>query len=302
MTLADAIDEFLTSYSIRMEHSPRTVRAYAVDLRQFADYVGAAAPIESCDFKVVEGWLIRLLDAGRSGATRRRKLASVRLLFKYCVRGGSLVRSPVDMVRVSIPRGRKLPRSIELNEARALLAVARAHLRAEVSSVARRRDVAIVEVLLSTGIRVGELVGLRRSDLLNGGRALMIRGKGNRERLAFLPDESSRRALAVHVARSSATSSDRLFLNARGKPISTQGVAYVIRRLCAAADIQRHVTPHMLRHTAATLLLMNGADIRIVQEFLGHASISTTELYTRLSPNLFQKALERHHHGNLLSG
>jgi integrase/recombinase XerD len=130
----------------------------------------------------------------------------------------------------------------------------------------------------------------------------MIRGKGNRERLAFLPDESSRRALAVHVARSSATSSDRLFLNARGKPISTQGVAYVIRRLCAAADIQRHVTPHMLRHTAATLLLMNGADIRIVQEFLGHASISTTELYTRLSPNLFQKALERHHHGNLLSG
>lgn len=181
--------------------------------------------------------------------------------------------------------------------------------RTEVGSLPRRplqefngkllaiRNWAIIELLFATGIRVGEATALLLEDLTLDQRTLLIRGKGGRQRLALLIEETSFQAVSLyHQHRLALAASTRAFLlNRRHGPLSSQGVATVLRDLTRAAGIQRHITPHMLRHTAATFLLHNGADLRIVQEFLGHASITTTQRYTHVSRAHLQAALRRCH-------
>jgi site-specific recombinase XerD len=159
------------------------------------------------------------------------------------------------------------------------------------------RNLAIIEVMFATGLRVGELVSLSLNDFRPMERSLLIHGKGRRERLAFFVEPHSYERITAYVAArvSIATGSSALFVNASGTAISTQTVANVIRSLCVAAGVTKRVTPHTFRHTVATLLLRNGADLRVVQEILGHASITMTQRYTHVAKEHVRGALERHH-------
>jgi integrase/recombinase XerD len=164
------------------------------------------------------------------------------------------------------------------------------------------RNLALVDLLFATGIRVGEASALDVEDFLVAESVFRVQGKGGRPRLAFVVDEQTVRIQREHVETRSGvvTGSPALFLNASGERLSTQGMANIIAQFRNEAGIKRHVTPHMLRHTVATLLLRNGVDIRVVQEFLGHASIATTQRYTHIAKEHLIGVLRKHHPSLLL--
>jgi integrase/recombinase XerD len=159
------------------------------------------------------------------------------------------------------------------------------------------RNLALVDILFATGIRVGEAASLDINDFSQKDGMFRIKGKGGRDRVGFAVDEKSLKIQKDHLkARVGKESkSSALFLNRTGNRLSTQGITNVIARLCREGGIEKHVTPHMLRHTVATLLLRNGVDIRVVQEFLGHASIATTQRYTHISKEHLISVLKRSH-------
>jgi site-specific recombinase XerD len=159
------------------------------------------------------------------------------------------------------------------------------------------RDLALVDLLFATGIRVGEASALDARDFFVREAVFRVQGKGGRDRLAFIVDEDTVSIQRAHfeARRSIETESQALFINASSCRLSTQGITNVIARLRRDARIKRHVTPHMLRHTVATLLLRNDVDIRVVQEFLGHASIATTQRYTHITKEHMVRVLRKRH-------
>jgi site-specific recombinase XerD len=213
-------------------------------------------------------------------------------------------------VQLSIGRIEQLPRTLTAKEMRSLLAQARrnhAASRKEKSKTQNEdadgayyralRNLALVDLLFATGMRVGEVSALDTKDFLQQEAMFRVQGKGGRDRLAFAVDDTTLQIQREHLqARTKiSTTSAALFLNASGSRLSTQGIANVIAQLREQAGIERHVTPHMLRHTVATLLLRNGVDIRIVQEFLGHASIATTQRYTHITKEHMIAVLRKRH-------
>lgn len=296
MGIDRAIAQFLSGYFSTNERSRKTVTAYALDLRQFRAFLPRRATIGSIEPERIEQWAAKLKSDGYAVASIRRKLASVRCLFSYWVRRRTIRFSPMSGLRVELAANRTLPNFLTLDEVAAILAEAARACRGS-DDFAGVRNLAIVEVMFATGMRVGELVSLRAADLSPLDRSVLIRGKGRRERLAFVVEPSSFRRIEHYLAlrRAASPRSDALFVNAFGDPISTQTVALLIRTLCRRAGIARRITPHTFRHTVATLLLRNGADIRVVQELLGHASITMTQRYTHVVKEQMVDVLRRCH-------
>ncbi len=178
-------------------------------------------------------------------------------------------------------------------------AISPSHNKWVASSVDYRtlRDLALIDLLFATGMRVGETSALDIRDFFVREAVFRVQGKGGRDRLAFIVDEETVCIQRAHLnARGTIkTESQALFISGLGGRLSTQGITNVIARLRREARIKRHVTPHMLRHTVATLLLRNGVDIRVVQEFLGHASIATTQRYTHITKEHMVRVLRKRH-------
>lgn len=305
MLLRKATDLFLDGYFATRERSGKTVAAYASDLAQFTQSRSAKQKLESLRPEDMEAWAQNLKERGLAPASIRRKLAVLKIFFNYWARRRVLDRSPFWLLRFDIGKTKPLTRTLSPEEMRRLLRQARR----EVGNLPRKpiedlngkflavRNWAIIELLFATGIRVGEATGLHVQDLALDQRTILIRGKGGRQRLALLTEETSFKAIAHYhrhrLALPATTSS--FLLNRRLRPLSSQGVAAILKDLTKTAGIQRHITPHMLRHTSATFLLQNGADLRIVQEFLGHASITTTQRYTHVTRTHLRATLERCH-------
>jgi len=305
MQLEKAIDLFLAGYFATCQRSPRTIRAYTIDLEQFATFLGARSNLAKIRPEALEDWAAELKEAGYASASIRRKFASLKVLFNFWVRRDVLDRSPVWKIRLDLAPERKLPKTLSLDEIQQLLR----HARSEVDrlpsprpthidqSFLALRNLTIIELLFATGIRIGELAALKTGDYRSSEQAFLIQGKGARQRIAFLPDARSQSTVKRYIDRrlSVSTDHDVLFVNSRRSPLSTQRAASVIYTLARGAEISHRVTPHMFRHTIATLLLRNGADIRVVQEFLGHSSITTTQKYTHVSKSQLQSAVETFH-------
>ena len=241
----------------------------------------------------------------------------LKVFCSYWVRKGDLKESPFWRVKLSIGRVEQLPRALTEREMRALLRrawkdytstsdirsssldILQSPFKCKTSSYDYRalRDLALIDLLFATGIRVGEVSALDVRDFFVREAAFRVQGKGGRDRLAFIVDEETVRIQSAHLEarRNIKTESPALFINASCRRLSTQGITNVIARLRRAARIKRHVTPHMLRHTVATLLLRNGLDIRVVQEFLGHASIATTQRYTHVTKEHMVRELRKRH-------
>jgi len=313
MTTTEAVEKFLPGYFGTSNRSLKTRSAYSHDLIQFRDFVGRETPLISIHPEILEAWAAHLQSHPYAIASIRRKFASVRLFFSYWVRREAISSSPMWRLRLSLGREQALPRSLSPADSRLLIEQAwrgpksnplmsRSHSN---SQFLQARDVAIVETLFATGMRVGEIVKLRISDWHPEDAHFLVRGKGGRERLAFLPDDRSLGAVTIYfgLREKGCVPTDPLFVNAMGKGISEQGVALTLGRIAKSAEIPRRVTPHMIRHTVATLLLRYGADLRIVQEVLGHASISTTQRYVHIAKDHLLETLRvRHpnHHLNVI--
>lgn len=305
MQLKRAIEQFLEGYFATCERSPKTISAYRIDLTQAIKFLGARTHVEKIAPEKLESWAQRLKDENYAPASIRRKFASLRMFFNYWLRRGLIDSSPLWRIRLDLKKARELPKVLNLDEVRSILDTARKKVGRipthPIKQIDPRflalRNLALVEVLFATGIRIGELAALRQIDYEPATVSLTIRGKGNRQRLAILPDAFCTKVLEryaasrVHVL----VDSDHLFLNRWGNALSTQGAANAIATLVHGSTVRRHVTPHMFRHTVATLLLRNGADIRVVQEFLGHASINTTQRYTHVTKEHLSNTLRAHH-------
>lgn len=305
MQLKRAVELFLEGYFSTCQRSEKTIQAYSIDLKQFREALGARTQIEKITPERLEAWAVQLREAGYASTSIRRKFATLRVFFGYWVRRQRLATSPLWHIRLDLARESVLPRVLTLAEARMLLRQAKRELgpyprRLSTTTDATflaLRNLAIVELLLATGMRIGELTLVTESDFRHDEGALLVRGKGARERLAILPDARSQRVLATYSDHRQNLGADTssYFINVFGGGLSTQGAANVVSRLAESAGITRRVTPHMLRHTVATLLLKNGADIRVVQEFLGHSSISTTQRYTHVTKEHLTSTLHAHH-------
>ncbi len=304
MEIARAIDQYLKGYFATHERSDKTSRAYRTDLRQFEAFLGKRRSLTALTPDNVEGWALELKTNGYEPTSIRRKLAALRGLCNYWTRRGTLADSPFWRLRLNLGSSRVLPKVLTADEVAALLRAVRACERAESppgaalgATFLASRDVAIVELLFATGVRVGELVAITLDDVAQDQRAIVVRGKGRRQRLAFLLEPQSCHSIREYVLARSRLKLDTraLLLNRSGGPMTTHGVSSVLHQLATRAGITRRVTPHMLRHTIATLLLRNGADLRVVQEFLGHASIVMTQRYTQVSKEQLIRSLETHH-------
>jgi site-specific recombinase XerD len=253
----------------------------------------------------IEKWAAFLKSEGYAPASLRRKLATIRVFFGFWVRRGLLQSSPFWRTRLDFGRERRVPRTLSASDAKCLVERAWSRLmsiRNDPSQGSRRdfiacRNLVIIEVLFATGMRVGELVALDLRSWHYDERWFLVDGKGLRQRLAMLPDNRSLEAMRIYLAarNSMDVGNSALLVNSRGDRLSTQGVARVVAKLAMDAGINSHITPHMLRHTVATLLLRLGADIRVVQEVLGHSSIATTQRYTHITKEHLKSMLTLHH-------
>ncbi len=304
MTITDAVQKFLEGYFGASSRSTKTRTAYTFDLGQLRDFLGPVTPFDSVAPEALEAWAGNMQSRPYAKASIRRKFAAARVFFNYWVRRGVVSSSPMWRMRLSLGKEQVLPRSLSPSDARLLIEQAwRGSSTAadRNSSLTRQflqgRDLAIVETLFATGIRVGELVKLDVSDWHHEEACCLVHGKGGRERLAFFPDDRSMRAMTsyLRMRQKLSVQTNALFVNAAGDALSEQGVALTLARIAHAARIDRKVTPHMIRHTVATLLLRYGADLRIVQEVLGHASIMTTQRYVHVAKDHLLSTLKKQH-------
>ena len=315
MLFAQAVQEFLTGYFSTHERSTKTRVAYQADLNQVVAYAPQDLELSSLSPTFVESWAADLRSREYAPASMRRKMVVLKVFCSYWLRKGELTESPFWRVKLSLGRIKQLPRALTETEMRHLLNHAKDNYRAvtvnrkgSVLSKAKSgsalirnyrglRNLALVDLLFATGMRVGEVSSLNVADFSVTESVFCVKGKGGRDRLAFVVDKQTLCIQQEHMKLRMLLDSENpaLFLNSSCQRLSTQGIANILSQFRKDAGIERHVTPHMLRHTVATLLLRNGVDIRIVQEFLGHASIATTQRYTHVSKeHLIQVLRERH--------
>lgn len=275
--MKDLVTDFLASLASDRGLAQATIAAYRTDLRSYLDHLEGVPPTE----EAVTAYLIALRQRGLSHATIARRLAAVRQFHRFLVAEGLATDDPT--IRIETPRRpRGLPKALTVAETFRILDSP------DPGEVAGRRDRALLEFMYSTGARVSETVALDEMDLdLDEGTAVLT-GKGDRQRLVPVGVPARRAIIDWAPDRStlrSARSGAAMFLSLRGRRLTRQTVWSVVRHHAERAGIPSgRVSPHVLRHSAATHMVEGGADLRTVQEILGHASISTTQIYTRVSP------------------
>jgi integrase/recombinase XerD len=285
MGVADACEAFLTYCELERHLSEHTLAAYRQDLDEFQRYVGASARVAEIAGPRLLAYAQHLKgERGLAPATVKRRLACLRAMFGWLVRRGQLAASPFSTVELRIAMPTRLPRCLGATEIAALL-------RPGLGAAPTTRLAALL--MFATGMRVSELAALRLGDLDLATGSIRILGKGSRERHVFLPDEAVAGEVRAYISqlRRTAGRNERLLVNTRGRPASAECLRTRIVALGKRAQLARRITPHMLRHSAATSLLEAGVDIRFVQRLLGHRSITTTELYTHVSDRALKVAV-----------
>jgi site-specific recombinase XerD len=292
MLLKGAAADFLRYCKIERQLSEHTLQAYEGDLDDFRRFAGAAISVDLITELTLTDYLADLLDRRKLAiATARRRFACLRAFNRRLAVLGLAV-NLFDRWRLQLPRRKRLPRALSTLEVSALFSGFAS--KQDMSTQTHRYSIA-VRLMIATGVRVGELCKIRVDDVSPDGRSMRVLGKGARDRIVYISDVILQADLSKlagwHRERGSA--SGNLFLNRRSMPMKPQSVRSELRRYSIKTRTARRITPHMLRHTAATLLIERGVDIRFVQRLLGHSSIATTEIYTHVSDEALRAILER---------
>ena len=297
------IADFLRYLWVEKNASQNTLRSYEGDLLQFLSYLTLRGdlPSASIDWKDINPLLIRsflceLISKGNMKSSVARKLASLRTFFKYLLRQGKIVSNPAQ--RVASPKlPRKLSSFLSADEATALLESA------DTPTPQGLRDRSILEVFYGGGIRLSELVGLDLSNLDMEAGLIRVLGKGGKERvvpigsyaISALRDYLARRDEFFPPAKKGERGETAVFLNRWGSRLSGRSVSQIVLKYLRKSGVSHHITPHSLRHSFATHLLDGGADLRAIQELLGHARLSTTQRYTHLSMDKIMEVYDKAH-------
>jgi integrase/recombinase XerC len=291
-TVELATDEFLRHLRER-NSSAHTIKAYASDLDVFAAYIGAR-DWKSINHIAIRGFLSHLYDKGLSKTSVARALAAVRSLYRWLAQEGVVEQNPAKLV--STPRlPKKLPRVPTIEEINSVLD----GKMPEVASFPER-DSLILELLYGCGIRNAELVGINVKDIRVSSEAILIRGKGKKER--YIPfGGSASAALAIYLPwrqklmMSRKKTNSALLVNQRGGRLTTRSVGRIVKRIAVAKGLSPDVHPHTLRHAFGTHMLEEGADLRAIQELLGHERLATTQRYTQLSVKHMMEVYDQTH-------
>lgn len=304
-TLNSAKDWFLSHCEDHRKLSPHTLKAYRYDLARFARFgtqSGDSVPIEAIDRNLVQAWLGTMTAA--SPRTVRRRLATVKSMFACLERQGIVINNQLAGMRSEVKTGISLPRTLARSTIKSLLCSTRDSAAASPVEAERKiRDTALVELLFATGMRVSEVVATNIAHIDMERRVISVQGKGNREREIPIMCDGLQDALTQYLAQrrmGDARAGDPLFLNRRGSRLSDQSIRAMLRRQGKGIGAGR-VTPHMLRHTVATLLLEDGVDLRHIQRLLGHSSITTTTIYVQVSERSQRQVLSRRHPRNKMN-
>ena len=288
------LERFHDHLSVEKGASPRTNEAYLRDVSRFAVFSatkGAAAPA-SASAKILREYVYHLKDLGLSPSSIRRNVSAVRSYFRFMLNEGELVRDPSE--RLEAPkRWRTLPEVLTVEEAARLLAAP------SLDEPLAFRDRAMLELAYGAGLRVSEWITLSTRDVQMDDHLLRVFGKGSKERLVPIGRKAIA-AVAIYVRElrprlERGQGKGILFLNARGEPLSRMGAWKILRKYVDVAGITKPVSPHTLRHSFATHLLEGGADLRAVQEMLGHADISTTQIYTHVDREYLRSVHRQFH-------
>ncbi|MGE4273588.1 MAG: tyrosine recombinase XerC [Desulfitobacterium sp.] len=274
----------------RSEH---TLIAYHNDLVQFFDFAALELSVEpeqltvdQVDIYIVRSFLGQMTDRGLERKSMARKLSALRAFFKFLCREGILQKNPVQ--RIATPKlGRKLPHFLSIEELNRLTQAP------DCTTLLGARDQVILELLYGSGLRVSELAELNRQDIEAESFLLRVRGKGNKERIIPLTRyaiEAIRNYLGMRE-----DSQEALLLNYQGTRLSVRSIRRILDHLALESGLSQHLHPHMLRHSFATHLLDGGADLRSVQELLGHAKLSSTQIYTHLTKERLREVYEQSH-------
>ena len=302
--LPELITRFLDHLRYVRHMSDHTVRNYSLDLDQFLEFITrpdsrgnpVIPPLADIDHLTIREFMVHLLRKKLSKRTVSRKISALRSFFKHLLREGVVEINPTTPV--SLPRvERKVPTCLEENQVTTLLAAP------DSDSDRGCRDRAILELLYATGVRVSELTGLNMEDIDLTEGLVRVRGKGRKERLVPF-GEHARVAISAYLevrprllvrARPGTTDGAGVFLNLRGGRLSDRSIRRIIDGYISRVAVRLHISPHTLRHSFATHLLNAGADLRVIQELLGHTSLSTTQKYTHLSIEQLMKVYRKSH-------
>ncbi|MGE5313410.1 MAG: tyrosine recombinase XerC [Acidobacteriota bacterium] len=292
------IEAFLTYLKHERRYSAHTVESYGRDLEQWEAFVGREYPdcLEEparADASMVREFLALMLEGGLARTSAARRLSALRSFFRYCVRQGALTHNP--SLRIQTPkREKRLPHYVDEVSMRAVLE------RPDRETFDGARDAAMLELFYSTGIRRAELMGLRTKDIDFSQRLIKVAGKGGKQRIVPFGTHAHE-ALSTYLRFRStlptpASAADLpLFLSRRGTRLSPSSITGIVHKHLQEATELSQKSPHVLRHTCATHLLNNGADLRVVKELLGHESLSTTQIYTHVTLERLQRVYRQAH-------
>lgn len=288
-----AIKGFKNYLRLERSLSDNTVEAYVRDIEALAHYVGDNPPPAKVEPVILSAYVRRLAVIGVSPATQSRVVSSIRGFFKYLLLEDRIDRNPAELLETPKLR-RKLPDTLSIEDIEAMIDSI------DLSDPNGERNRAIIETLYGAGLRVSELCGLKISCIHFNEGFIRVTGKGDKERLVPLGGMAAKRIKTymreVRVHRSIAKGSeDTLFLNARGRGLSRVMIFNIVKRSAVDAGIKKSISPHTLRHSFATHLVHGGADLRAVQDMLGHESITTTEIYTHLDQQYLRDAIIQFH-------
>ncbi|MBO4731298.1 MAG: tyrosine-type recombinase/integrase [Spirochaetaceae bacterium] len=294
--LLELTEEFLTyMYGVKGV-SVNTVTSYRHDLKLLCDYFGQDADINAITTLNLQTCIASLSSQKYEASSINRFLAAVRKFFAYCYRLEYITANPALSIKtLKLPK--KVPRFLFPAETDELCSQPE-----KKPLLWEKRDKALLECFYSTGCRVGEMATLKLKDIAPDYKSAVVLGKGSKERRVFFEKDAVKAVLEYLPERNKRIPAERkveeLFINQAGKPLTIRGIRYIVSRYSGVEGTNHHISPHALRHTFATAMLSNGADIRVVQEMLGHESISTTQRYTHVTTaQLIKTYNQAHPHG-----
>lgn len=293
--IADLLKEFERYLLIDQGKSTNTIRSYMRDLNKFAAFVNKSSikDLNEIDYAFIQQFLAELKAENYAASSTSRLISALRQFFHYLLKEQQLETNPMQLVR-GPKKEKNLPHVLSVEQVEALIQAP------DVKTLIGLRDRSIFEVMYATGLRVSELTNLQLADLHLDLGFIQTLGKGNKERIVPLGDEAIywldqylQDVRPVFANKKTAILSQHVYLTERGKGFTRQGIWKNLKKYVKLAGVKADVSPHMLRHSFATHLLENGADLRMVQELLGHSDISTTQIYTHISKHRLQEVYRK---------
>lgn len=291
------IKKFIEYLKSTKNLSPKTLEAYSIDLKTFLQVEKNLLEPD------IRAYVLHLQSLGLKDSSVKRKIVTLRIFYDYLYNEKIISYSPFFNLKFKFRQERKLPKTLSISEVRRLLDcfICESENITDFSHRLFVRDCALIDLLISTGIRVAEAAAIRFDDIITYEHAVLIHGKGRKQRIIYISsNETWQRLLTQFKMQKRISSTSFLFTNRNDKPLTSHSIEKIYKKYANIAKINPVSTPHYLRHTFATNLLANGADLRSVQELLGHASIATTQIYTEVSSQRKKQVLRKYNYRNKL--